>query len=198
MSETALNNLLLLSVTAFGAVTTAFWAAFIIWTYNDMKARARDPLAPIAAAVTVAVLFVFGLIIYVMLRPRETLADAYERSLEEEALLQEIEEKPACPGCGRAVKHAWQVCPYCHTKLKKPCVQCGQVLDLSWNLCPHCATPQIGYDEQLDTGYQTHGSVASTPRDELPASPYEVEGYGTAQSNVQESGVEWVDDGSAY
>jgi hypothetical protein len=88
------------------------------------------------------VLNVFGLILYLMLRPRETLAEAYERSLEEEALLQGIEEKAVCPGCGRPSNALWQVCPHCHTKLKKQCIQCSQLLDLPWNLCPYCATPQ--------------------------------------------------------
>jgi RNA polymerase subunit RPABC4/transcription elongation factor Spt4 len=63
--------------------------------------------------------------------------------LEEEALLQNIEEKPVCPGCGRPIKDDWQVCPYCHTKLRKPCVNCGQMLELSWNLCPYCASSQV-------------------------------------------------------
>ena len=55
--------------------------------------------APPVVAVMVAILNVPGLLIYIFLRPRETLSEAYERSLEEEALLQEIEEKPVCPGC---------------------------------------------------------------------------------------------------
>ena len=85
----------------------------------------------------------FGIIIYVLLRPQETLTEAYERSLEEEALLQNIEERPICPGCGRPVKDGWQVCPYCHTKLKKPCAHCGELLELPWNLCPYCAMSQV-------------------------------------------------------
>ncbi len=93
MDEATLISIVLGVTTLTGAIVTAFWVAFTIWTYNDMKARSRDPLAKIAACLLVAVLSVFGLIIYVMLRPRETLSDAYERSLEEEALLQEIEEK---------------------------------------------------------------------------------------------------------
>jgi len=80
-----------------------------------------------------------------MLRPRETLSEAYERSLVEEALLQEIEEKPTCPGCKQRVQADWQVCPSCHTRLKKPCIRCGQTLELAWNLCPYCATPQASY-----------------------------------------------------
>jgi RNA polymerase subunit RPABC4/transcription elongation factor Spt4 len=76
------------------------------------------------------------------MRPRETLSEAYERSLEEEALLQEIEEKPTCPGCGIRVQGTWQACPSCHTRLKKTCVNCRNLLDLSWTLCPICASPQ--------------------------------------------------------
>ena len=45
------------------------------------------------AFLLVLVFSVLGLIIYLILRPRETLAEAYARSLEEEALLQELEEQ---------------------------------------------------------------------------------------------------------
>ncbi len=140
--QDTLNTVILTLITAAGAVSTAFWLALILWTWRDMRQRSRDPLAQIAAALVVAVLGVFGLVIYVMLRPTETLAEAYERSLEEEALLQNIEERPICPGCGRAAKDDWQVCPHCHTRLKKPCVNCGELLELAWNLCPYCAAPQ--------------------------------------------------------
>ena len=63
---------------------------------------------------------------YLMTAPRRAWdAEAYERSLEEEALLQEIEEKPTCPGCKSRVQADWQVCPSCHTRLKKPCIRCS-------------------------------------------------------------------------
>ncbi|KAB2858020.1 MAG: hypothetical protein F9K46_12320 [Anaerolineae bacterium] len=199
MSTDTLNSLVLASVTIFGAVFTAFSVAFVIWTYNDMKARSRDPLAQIAAAILVGLLNIFGLIIYIMLRPRETLADAYERSLEEEALLQEIEDKPACPGCGRPTKHEWQVCPFCHTKLKKSCVACHQMLELSWNLCPYCATPQLaaGEAEAITAGSGKRRS--STPAPSRAQSPYDVGEYeprppSRAQPKVQNENLEWVDD----
>ena len=197
MTDSALSNLILISITTLGAVFTAFWLGTIIWTYKDTRARSRDPLASVAASLMVAVLPFAGVVVYLMLRPHETLADAYERSLEEEALLQEIEEKPACPGCGRSVKHEWQVCPYCHTKLKKPCFHCGQVLELSWNICPYCATPQVGYAEQT-----LEGSYAQQATDALPASPYEVQQQTPYQApsrqQSQDSGVEWVDDNASY
>lgn len=199
MSEATLNSLVLAGATIFGAVATAFSVAFVIWAYNDMKARSRDPLAQIAAAIMVGVLNIFGLMIYIMLRPRETLADAYERSLEEEALLQEIEEKPACPGCGRPTKHHWQVCPYCHTKLKKPCVACNAMLELSWNICPECATPQVVGEEhealaarEVGRRESSRASVASQLR-QSPAPPYDVSDYASSSAPVHREDVEWVD-----
>ena len=133
-----------LIATVYGVVVlAALWLAMIIWTNRDMRARSRDPLAQLFVTAIVTLLNVPGLLIYLMLRPRETLSDAYERSLEEEALLQEIEEKPTCPGCAQRVQASWQVCPHCHTKLKKACYKCGTALELSWNICPFCATQQV-------------------------------------------------------
>jgi hypothetical protein len=142
MVETLIPQLLLFLATGAGAAITALWVGITLWTYRDMRARSRDGLAQIAATAMVGLLNIFGLIVYLMLRPRETLAEAYERSLEEEALLQSIEEKPVCPGCGRPANAQWQVCPHCFTRLKKPCVNCGQLLELGWNLCPYCAAQQ--------------------------------------------------------
>lgn len=155
MDAGTLTDLILFSLTALGAGLTALWLGLTIWTWQDMRARSRDPLAQVAATSLVFLIPGFGSIVYVMLRPRETLADAYERSLEEEALLQEIEEKPACPGCGRPTKHHWVVCPYCHTRLKKNCTNCNEVLELNWNLCPACATPQIATEEATSIDQQT-------------------------------------------
>ncbi|GAB4510481.1 MAG: zinc ribbon domain-containing protein [Anaerolineae bacterium] len=143
------GTLFTVGVVYAGMVVAAFWLAMIIWTYRDMRARSRDGMAQILVSLMVAVLTLPGLLIYLFLRPRETLSEAYERSLEEEALLQEIEEKPTCPGCGQRVQDHWQVCPHCHTRLKKPCATCGTLLELSWTLCPRCATPQGNYTEAV-------------------------------------------------
>ena len=79
-----------------------------------------------------------------MLRPQITLEEEYQKTLEEEALLQAIEDQPVCPGCERRISADWQVCPNCHTKLRKSCQKCGKLMDLPWNVCPFCATPEYG------------------------------------------------------
>lgn len=124
--------------TACGGVTIALVGGIVIWTFRDIRARSRDFLAQILATLLVIVLPVVGFVVYLMLRPRETLAEAYERSLEQEALLQAIEEPEVCPGCGQRVKSDYLYCPACHTRLKKACPECGHPLHLRWALCPYC------------------------------------------------------------
>ncbi len=144
-----MSGLLIAVVSILAAVGTALWISLVIWTFRDMRARSRDVFAQALAALVVAVLNVPGLLVYLILRPRETLAEQYERALEEEALLQEIEGRAVCPGCGHAVKDAWRLCPYCHTKLKKPCPQCGELLELPWKICPFCEQPQFDEAAQM-------------------------------------------------
>jgi RNA polymerase subunit RPABC4/transcription elongation factor Spt4 len=122
----------------FGALLAAVWLSLAIWAFRDMRSRSRDPFAQILATLVVALLPGAGLLVYLILRPRETLATAYERALEEEALLQEIEERPACPGCSRTVDARWMVCPHCHTRLRKACPDCNGLMDLHWKVCPYC------------------------------------------------------------
>lgn len=169
------NNVLLVAAIYSGVIVAAFWLAIVIWSYRDMRARSRDMLAQLFVGITVAILNVPGLFIYILLRPRETLSEAYERSLEEEALLQEIEEKPSCPGCGQRVQHDWQACPYCHTRLKKACVNCDYLLELSWNICPSCTTSQVNYTSQ--------GTIANDSRHVSPAEPPTIDEKWLASSN---------------
>lgn len=126
-----------------GALITALWISLVIWAFRDMRARSRDPFAQLLAALVVAALPGVGIVIYLILRPPETLAEAYERALEEEALLQEIEERPACPGCSRVVDPHWLLCPHCHTRLRKACPDCNSLMELQWNLCPFCGNQYI-------------------------------------------------------
>ena len=63
---------------------------------------------------------------------------AYERSLEEEALLQEIEERTICPNCRHRVEHDYRICPNCLNKLKDVCLNCEKLVELDWTVCPYC------------------------------------------------------------
>jgi len=136
---------ILMGLTAWiGAFLAALWLSLIIWTYRDIRSRSSDILARILAVVVVALLFLPGILVYLILRPRRTLEEEYQLTLEEEAMLQAIEDSPLCPGCGRRVKELWKVCPNCQTILKKNCHECGKLMELPWNICPYCGTPTPG------------------------------------------------------
>ncbi len=140
----SLSNFMLFLTAWGGAFIAALWLSLIVWTYRDIRARARDPFGRILAVLVVAVLFLPGIVVYLILRPHRTLDDEYQHTLEEEALLRSIEDTPICPGCGRRTKDGWKICPNCHTKLKKTCHQCGKLMEIPWNLCPFCGTPTPG------------------------------------------------------
>jgi len=127
-----------------GAFLAALWLSLIFWTYRDIRSRSQDTLVQTLAALTTAVMGPFGLLIYLILRPAQTIDEAYQHTLEEEALLTEVEEQPICPGCGNRTQSDWQLCPNCHTHLRKACAKCDRLMELSWQICPYCGTPAPG------------------------------------------------------
>lgn len=132
----AIGPFVVSGLVAFGL---ALWFSIIVWTFMDIRSRSRDKMVWAFATLLVFLFNVFGLVVYLILRPHETLMQAYERSLEEEALLQEIEERPICPNCRHRVEHDYRVCPNCLNKLKDVCRNCDRLVELDWTICPYCA-----------------------------------------------------------
>lgn len=127
-----------------GAFLVALWLSLIFWTYRDVRARTEDQLIQALAAVLTAVMGPLGLLIYLIMRPVETIDEAYQHALEEEALLAEIEQQLLCPGCSGRTEPDWLICANCHTRLRKSCSSCGRLMELSWQVCPYCGTPAPG------------------------------------------------------
>jgi len=143
--DPALIKQLTVFLTGFGAAfVAALWLSLIFWVYRAIRSRTRDPFMRILAVIIAVLLFLPGILIYLILRPSRTLEEEYQRTLEEEALLQTVEDAPVCPGCNRRVQLDWVACPNCHTRLKKVCDHCGKMIELPWNLCPYCGTPVAG------------------------------------------------------
>jgi RNA polymerase subunit RPABC4/transcription elongation factor Spt4 len=144
IDPTFLSNLLLVLTAFGGAFLAALWIALIVWTFRDIRTRSRDTLVQLLSTLLVTVLNLPGVLVYLILRPPRTLEEEYQRTLEEEALLQALEDLPLCPGCERRIREEWQVCPNCHTRLKKTCHNCGRLMELPWNICPFCGAPAPG------------------------------------------------------
>ncbi|MDO8674481.1 MAG: zinc ribbon domain-containing protein [Dehalococcoidia bacterium] len=139
MNFDAIMPFLQLAIAFVGAYLVALWFSLVVWTFRDVRARSRDIILQFMSVLLVLIFSLPGLVLYFVLRPRDTLAEAYERSLEEETLLQDIEERQICPGCQRNIEADFIVCPSCRTELKRQCNQCRRAIRLSWDVCPYCA-----------------------------------------------------------
>lgn len=125
-----------------GAYLIALWFVLVVWTFRDIESRSKNVVTQIASTMLVVLFYVPGFLLYWLLRPKETLDEAYQRSLEEEYLLQDLQELPLCPSCHHYVEDDYQICPHCNTQLKDHCPSCSRLVDLQWSICPYCAAPQ--------------------------------------------------------
>ena len=109
------------------------WLATAFWAYRDMQQRTTNPVAPYLSATLIIlftpILFLFGYFLYKIVRPKETVAEANERALAEEAMLVEIESQPHCANCSRPVHEEWIICPTCRNRLRRVCPNCSRLVE---------------------------------------------------------------------
>lgn len=134
-----------------GAYLLALWFVLAVWTFRDIETRSRSVVTQVFSTLLVVLFWVPGLLLYRLLRPSETLDEAYQRSLEEEYLIQDLEELPLCPSCNHFVEDDFQICPHCNTQLREPCTSCERLIDLSWAVCPYCGTQHHGPQVRQET-----------------------------------------------
>ncbi len=136
------NPVVQLSLKAIGLYFVFMWLVTAFWAYRDLGQRTTNPIAPYLAAALIIVFtpifFVFAVLLYKILRPGTTVAEANERALAEEAMLAEIESQPHCANCGRQVHTDWIICPTCRNRLRRVCPNCSRLVELDWSLCAWC------------------------------------------------------------
>jgi RNA polymerase subunit RPABC4/transcription elongation factor Spt4 len=154
------------------------WAATAYWAYRDLQTRTTNPVAPYLAAALIIIFtpifFLFGVIVYRILRPRETVAEANERALAEEAMMVEIEAQPHCANCGRQVHEDWIICPTCRNRLRRVCPNCSRLVELDWSLCAWCGKdferPEVLHEVLVAPPKGRPGRAGEPPEyDDLPA-----------------------------
>ena len=136
------NPIVQLAIQAMGIYIVILWLASAYWAFRDMQLRSENPVLPYLAAALIVlftpVLFLFGVIVYRIVRPHEKIGEVYERNLAEEALLAEVETIKTCPSCTRRINEEWIICPNCRTRLNRVCANCGRLVGLDWSLCAWC------------------------------------------------------------
>lgn len=138
-----------------GAYLIALWFVLAVWTFRDIETRSRSIVTQVFSTLLVVLFWVPGLLLYRLLRPSETLDEAYQRSLEEEYLIQDLEELPLCPSCNHFVQDDFQICPHCNTQLREPCTSCERLIDLRWEVCPYCGTRHHGRHDHEEAPVET-------------------------------------------
>lgn len=152
------------SLRFLGVYVIALYLAMVFWTVRDAQQRTESRWLPYAAAMIVVVLNVLGLFIYLIVRPRETLHETYERQLAEESLLAEAERRATCPSCHAPVDQEFLLCPTCRTRLKRRCPSCAKLIKPDWNICPFCAKDFDERDWTVHAGGKAAAEGPARPR----------------------------------
>jgi RNA polymerase subunit RPABC4/transcription elongation factor Spt4 len=143
-----LESLRLLGTLVF-AYLLLLWVATVLWAFRDIRSRTLDPISQVIGIAVVALMPFFGLAIYLIVRPSETLAEAYERELEQEAIRTELMANAPCPNCNRPVERDFILCAYCRTPVREECTRCRKLLSLDWRNCPYCGTARLARPEPV-------------------------------------------------
>jgi hypothetical protein len=165
----SLEPILTLVVALLIAYAVVLWIGTAFWTYRDIRNRTADGWTQFVSVLLVVAFNLPGLLLYLVVRPQETLTEAYERRMEAEALMRDLPPPPAsCPTCRQTVREDYLVCPNCKTRLRETCGQCAKPLELSWAACPYCgsAGPNAGAARAASTA-----PPSSTPPPKPAAEP---------------------------
>ena len=146
----SIGRVLTYGIALLGAFVAALWLASIVWCFHDIRTRTLDIYVRLFAILLVTLLGPFGVVLYMVLRPRETLDEAYERSLGEEALLREIEQAEYCPTCDHRSHDDYLLCPNCQTQLRTTCPNCDRVNEFHWPICPYCGDRHHAPSGEID------------------------------------------------
>ncbi len=115
-----------------------FWFVVLYWVWLDSGERTSNRTVRISYVILVAVLNVVGLLIYLIIRPSQTIEEIYWADLERRYLKYETAELGDCPRCGSQLFPGYTYCPNCRYKLKTKCPRCKVYVDKKNKFCPQC------------------------------------------------------------
>jgi RNA polymerase subunit RPABC4/transcription elongation factor Spt4 len=154
------------------AYIVLIWLASAYWAYRDMRLRSSSAITPYIAALAIIiftpVFFLFGLLVYRIVRPKETIAEVNERALAEEAMLAEVASHAQCANCSRPVHEEWIICPTCRNRLRRVCPNCEHLIELDWTLCAWCGKDFERVEAAGTTAFMPTARPAPRPQ-QLPA-----------------------------
>ena len=122
----------------FILVFVVFWIVVLDWVWMDSGERTTNKKARIIYVLLVLFLNIFGWIIYLIIRPSQTIEQIYWADLERRYLKYETAELGDCAKCGAQLYPGYTFCPKCGLEIKKKCKACGMYIEKDSEYCAFC------------------------------------------------------------
>ncbi|KUK77421.1 MAG: hypothetical protein XD93_0330, partial [candidate division WS6 bacterium 34_10] len=123
--------------TAFMLISIVFWLVVTSWIWVDSDERTTNKWMRFFY-VLIGLIPVLGWIIYLIVRPSETIDEIYWGDLERRYLKYEAKDLGDCPRCGTQLFPGFIFCPNCKKRLKRKCSECGVYVDMEYKYCTNC------------------------------------------------------------
>lgn len=117
-----------------------FWLVVVGWVWADSGERTTKRSLRILYILIVFILNIPGLIIYLIIRPSETIEQIYWGDLERRYLKFETSELGDCPSCCTQLYPGYEHCPNCGFEIKKKCPSCQMLVSRDSKYCVYCGT----------------------------------------------------------
>ena len=123
-----------------GMVLILFWLVMIGWVWIDSGERTSKNSVRFVYLLLVIFLNIPGLVIYLIVRPSETIEQIYWADLERRYLKYETAELGDCSKCGSQLLPGYVHCSNCGNEIKRRCPKCGVLINKDHKFCENCGT----------------------------------------------------------
>jgi len=123
---------------AFFYIYLFFWVTVVIWVWFDASERSSNVLFKIFSVIVTLFFNIFGLLIYLLVRPADSYEERYLSELEKKYLQLETSGLIKCPKCAFDLEPGFIVCPRCGKSVKVKCENCDMHIDSWWGFCAYC------------------------------------------------------------
>ena len=146
-----------------------FWLVVLYWVWLDSGERTSNKGLRCLYIFLVAFLNIIGWIIYLIIRPSQTIEEIYWSDLERRYLKYETAELGDCPKCGTQLFPGFEYCPKCRYILKRKCPNCKVRIDKKSKYCPYCGVEvdSRAKDEQLVPTKEVMEQQIETTKEEV-------------------------------
>jgi RNA polymerase subunit RPABC4/transcription elongation factor Spt4 len=128
------TDLIKLVLQIFLSYFALLWLSLIIWVTKDVINRSNSLIFQSLSIILNTILPGFGLVIYLLIRPTQSLMDKYYDELEVKLSTSTF----FCIKCNEILKKEYVYCPYCSTLNQTECKTCKKLSLITYTYCPYC------------------------------------------------------------